>query len=244
MDPGLPSWRVLETSEPTALAPRRAVERPDDSGPGGAESSVGLPKTLIGVAVGAIGLGAVVAFAFFAMMSPRPPIALPAGDPASTDITAASAGAAGDAVLIVEVAGAVARPGIYRLPPGSRVGDAVGAAGGFSARVDAGRADRELNLAQLVRDGDEIRVPSRDDPSPPAPAGGTTAGSSAAGGPVDLNTATAEQLDALPGIGPATAAKIIASREAERFRAVDDLRTRKILGQATFEKLRDLVTVR
>ena len=242
MDPGLPSWRVLETSEPVALAQRRAVEQPDDGGRDGAESSAGPPKTLIGVAAGAIGLGAVVAFAFFAMMSPRPPIALPAGDRASSDVPAASGTAAGGAVLIVEVAGAVARPGIYRLPPGSRVGDAVTAAGGFAARVDAGRADRELNLAQLVRDGDEIRVPSRDDPLPPsapALAGGTTAS-----GPVDLNTATAEQLDALPGIGPATAAKIIASREAERFRAVDDLRTRKILGQATFEKLRDLVTVR
>jgi competence protein ComEA len=149
----------------------------------------------------------------------------------------------------VEVSGAVVRPGVYHLATGARVADAIGAAGGYSPRVDAARADRELDLARVVSDGEEIRIPSRDDPSPgPAAGGGIGAGGGASGGgttsgPIDLNTATEAQLDSLPGIGPVTAAKIIASRQAHPFRAVADLQTRKLVGPSTFEKLRELVVV-
>jgi competence protein ComEA len=136
---------------------------------------------------------------------------------------------------------------VIQLAAGSRVADAIGAAGGYGPRVDAERAGRELNLAAELHDGDRIVVPSRDDPAPRtgAQASGSGGGSDGtAGGLVDLNTATATELDALPGVGPVTAQKIIDARAEKPFATVDELRDRKVVGASTFEKLRDLVTVR
>lgn len=161
-------------------------------------------------------------------------------------------------LLVVDVQGAVVRPGIVRIPGGSRVGDAIAAAGGYGPRVAADRLGRTLNLAALVKDGDQISVPSRDDPAGGAGTGGATtgggggggtggggsAGTGAPSGPIDLNRATATELDALPGIGPVSAAKIVAARAEQAFTAVDDLKTRKIVGAATFEKIKNLVVVR
>jgi competence protein ComEA len=154
--------------------------------------------------------------------------------------------------LVVEVAGAVQRPGVYELPDGARIGDAIEAAGGFGASVDVTAADRALNLAAPVRDGDEIRVPARSEMAASEAgagaggaagvAGGGAAGGSGSGGLVDLNRASAEELDTLPGVGPATAAKIIAAREEQPFTSVDDLLARKVVGPAALEKLRALVT--
>ena len=128
--------------------------------------------------------------------------------------------------------------------PAREIGDAIDAAGGFGPRVDARAADRALNLAAPLTDGEEVHVPDRDEA---AGASAAAVPSRAAGGrpgsPVDLNRATASELDALPGIGPATAAKIIAAREQQPFASVDDLATRKVVGAATLAKIRALVTV-
>ena len=166
-----------------------------------------------------------------------------------------------DGDLVVDIQGAVLRPGVHHVTAGSRVADAIAAAGGYGPRVDADRAGRELNLAAQLHDGDRVLVPSRDDP-PGSGVGGSGGGSGGSGGSpggggtgsggygggrngglVDLNHATASELDALPGVGPVTAQKIIAAREEQPFATIEALRDRKVIGAAAFDKLKDLVTV-
>jgi len=164
------------------------------------------------------------------------------------------------AVIRVEVSGAVRIPGVYALPAGSRLIDAITAAGGWGERIDPLRIEICLNLAAPLTDGSAIRIPSRDDrfmlgvqgilcgtlyAAPGDIAATDVAGSAATtatGGKIDLNTATAEQLDTLPGIGPVTAAKIIAARKEAPFLIVDDLRTRGIISDRVLQQIRPLVT--
>jgi len=175
-----------------------------------------------------------------------------AGDPgADASLTAAGpAGASTGPEIVVAVAGGVARPGVYRLAAGSRVADAIAAAGGFGPRVSAARVDAEINLAAVLHDGERISVPSRDEPAVGAvgaaqggPLASAGSGSSTGGGLIDLNHATQAELESLPGIGAVTAGKIIASREDSPFRTVDELRQRKLVGEKTFQKIKLLVTV-
>jgi competence protein ComEA len=151
-------------------------------------------------------------------------------------------------------------PGVYALPAGSRLIDAITAAGGWGGRIDPLRIEICLNLAAPLTDGSAIRIPSRDDrfllgvqgilcgtlyAAPSDIAAADVAGSvatTATGGKIDLNTATAEQLDTLPGIGPATAAKIIAARKEAPFLIVEDLRTRGIISDRVLQQIRPLVT--
>jgi competence protein ComEA len=143
-------------------------------------------------------------------------------------------------MLVVEVAGAVAHPGVYSLPAGSRAADVIAAAGGYSPDVDPRQVEAQVNLAAKLQDGQVVRVPRRDEG---ASAASAAASAGAVGGLMDLNSATAEQLDTLPGVGPATAAKILASRDKQPFGSVDDLVTRKVVSAATLAKFRDRVTV-
>jgi competence protein ComEA len=166
---------------------------------------------------------------------------LPLGSAAPGSSDAVALGPGGGGEVVVEIVGAVAQPGVFHLPSNSRVADLVAAAGGYGPRVDTSRLEQEINLAATLKDGDHIRIPSRDDTIEPAEAAAT--GGPLGGALVDLNTATAAQLEELPGIGPATSAKIIAAREEARFAAVEELRTRGLLGEKTFEKVAALVTV-
>jgi competence protein ComEA len=174
-------------------------------------------------------------------------IGAPSGVAAGPDATAIAAetgvadGATG--TVVVDVAGAVVTPGVYRLAAGARVGDAIEAAGGFGPRVDAARAAGELNLAATLKDGQQIRVPSRDDP---AKGGGGTGGGGGGGAPgalIDLNSATQAELESLPGIGPVTAGKIVEARGQAPFRTIDELRERGLVGQKTFDSIRALISV-
>lgn len=175
--------------------------------------------------------------------APPPEVALPF---ASTTVSLAppsTAGAgSGSEVVVVHVAGAVAVPGVHELPPGSRVVDAIDAAGGLTADADASR----INLAAPVADGERVYVPKVGEVAPPLVTGGSggLASGGAASGPVDLNQADEAALDALPGVGPATAAAIIEHRDKiGRFTSVDQLLDVRGIGEAKLEQLRSLVTV-
>jgi competence protein ComEA len=145
--------------------------------------------------------------------------------------------------VVVHVAGRVSDPGVYELRPGDRIVDAVAAAGGATPDADLDG----LNLAASIADGQRIYVPAHGEIDPasvptgaPVPPDGLGAGS----GPVDLNSATTEQLETLPGVGPATAAAIVDDRDRNGpFASVDDLERVPGIGPAKLDAIREQVTV-
>ena len=226
MEPSGAPWRVIESSEPSPAAVAAAT--PPRS----------LPWPAIGVAV----VAAVIAGAAFLVSSQaQPSVGVQGAIGLPDDLGAALVSFEPAGELVVDVGGAVRRPGLYRLPAGSRVADAIEAAGGYGAGVDAVAVGVRLNLAAPLTDGAQVRVPMRGE-APAAASPGSGGGDGGATGPIDVNTASAEALDTLPGVGPATAAKIIAAREEQAFASVDDLLARKVVGPATLEKLRPLIT--
>jgi competence protein ComEA len=178
----------------------------------------------------------------------RPEPAPPSADPATV---ADRDGAPADGKVTVHVAGAVAAPGVVTLPDGSRVVDAVAAAGGLTAQADPDR----VNLAARLADAQRVVVPVVGQPAPeellPASPPAVTPDGSVAGAPaqapgrIDLNTASATQLEQLPGVGPATAAAIVEHRSRNGpFRSVEGLVEVRGIGEAKLDAVRDLVTVR
>ena len=196
-----------------------------------------------------VGVVVAVAIVGWWLVKPNPPDAtahlsrVDGTSAASPDVSAAAASSLAPTAdvptldVVVHVAGSVSTPGVYTLASGSRVVDAVAAAGGAlpRARVDA------LNLAAALRDGEQIYVPAIGEVVNAPAAATASTGSSF---PLDLNAATIEQLDQLPGVGPATANAIIARRtEIGRFVSVDDLLEVPGLGPAKVAAIRGLVTV-
>jgi competence protein ComEA len=157
---------------------------------------------------------------------PPPPTALPTASPPPGPVR-------------VHIAGAVATPGVRTLPPGATVYDAIEAAGGLASDADINR----INFAAMAQDGQQILVPRQDstlapeDGAIPTPRG-------AASETVDINSASKESLETLPGIGPVLADRIIAYRQANGpFFTLDDLLAVKGIGEATLEKLRPWITL-
>lgn len=190
---------------------------------------------LIGVAIAVVVAGGVAAKAF---EQPAPTLAEP---------LASATPVPGD--IIVDVEGAVNVPGVHRLPAGALLDDAVAAAGGLMPEADLDRVAREINRADKLKAHQKIYIPfvgERTLANTFGAAAGTASGtgSTEGGELINLNTATEEELDTLPGVGPSTAQKIIAYREENGgFSSVEQLNDVSGIGDATFEKLKDLVTV-
>ncbi len=148
-------------------------------------------------------------------------------------------GAAGpSARVVVDVVGEVRRPGLYRLADGSRIADAVARAGGATRKAELA----QVNLAAPLADGEQVVVPARGPAAAAAPAAAAGGGGAAPSAPIQLSTATLEQLDSLPGVGPATAQKILDYRTKHgAFSSVDELDAVPGIGPKRLDQLRELV---
>ena len=251
MEPLVPDWRTLGSGSVTGPTPGATPVPPRP-----AHRTVVITPRLLTWLIGGLLAAALTGGAVFLSLVPGTGgVVLEAGVGDASVTTASDVTDMGGGLgrvtsraadLVVDVEGAVAHPGLVHVPAGGRVGDALTRAGGFAANADLTRTSSDLNLAQAVTDGLKVVVPAIGQTSsetgaarPDAPG----AGASGVSGPLDLNRATEVELDTLPGVGPATIAKIVAARQSAPFASTEDLRTRKVVGDAAFEKLKGLVTV-
>ena len=251
---------AAEKSEKEDTSLSRWLPAAEDTGPGWLAAIRADPGRAGVFALAVVAVIAVLVTAFAMMRDKPPPVVsakLPPVQMVSSSAPRPSASApTADAgqPAVVSVVGLVHKPGLVTVQPGARIADAVAAAGGTLDGADL----IGLNMAQRVADGQQIVVGLTPPPGKPAtlgsgvtPSSGGPASSGSAApatgspsGPIDLNSATVEQLDTLPGIGPVTAAAIVAWRDANgRFTSVDQLGDVDGIGPARLEKLRNLVRV-
>lgn len=232
MNEAMPPWRSF-SSGPPAPPPERPATPNEGGQRSGARWLVPASAVAGGLATGALAVGLLA----IALMLPAPEQPA-AGFGEVLDLAPAEAahGAGTEPAqpILVDVAGAVVRPGLHRLRQGDRVGDAIEAAGGFAPRADLDAASQALNLALPLQDGAKVLVPQLRADGGPAPA--------AADGRVDINRADQAELESLRGIGPVTAGKIIDARRARRFGSVRELRTRGLVGESVFADIKDRLT--
>jgi competence protein ComEA len=231
-----PSSSASSAPLPAPLAPPTWLERVDRIA-----SALGIDRRRVLVAGGVIAAAVVV---LAAVVASRAMVSRPQA-PTELSLPRASRDAAGSGPassvggpVVVAAAGAVVHPGVYRVTSGARVIDVVQAAGGPTPDADVDR----VNLAAKVADGERVYLPRKGE----AVVDLASNGSAAASAPsiIDLNTATLEQLDALPGVGPATAQAIVDYRTQHgRFRRVDDLLEVRGIGEAKLAQLRPRVRV-
>lgn len=219
------------------LALRAVLTAPDGASGAASPTATGLPAAAVDPAA----------------TGPPGSAATGPADPAATGPGAADPAGAPAGRIVVHVVGAVVSPGVVVLDDGARVADAIAAAGGAASDADT----EQLNLARVLGDGEQVRVPHAGeqlvapDPGPSPPGGasgggaaGASGGSTPGGGVVNINTASAAELEALPGIGPALAARIVEYRDGHGpFASVDDLTDVPGIGPAKLEALRSQATV-
>jgi competence protein ComEA len=229
-EPGLPPEPAARPLPPAATL----TSAPE---PAGRTWDPGLPGARALIAVGLA--GALIAAGFLWLSRPRPQ-SVPAAARPSLAVQP-SATPTATAALVVDVIGKVRHPGVVTLRPGARVIDAIKAAGGLRPGAGAGT----LNLARPVVDGEQIVVGGKAAPqAAPVPPGGTAVPGSAPGAQLDLNTATVEQFDGLPGVGPVLARRIVDYRTQHGgFRAVDELQEVTGIGARKYEDIKALVRV-
>ncbi len=247
---GSPAPAGWVPAEPTPIAPREtgvaahpAAAAVRDRLPLAVRGVVVEPRAralagIVGVLVLGLLLGGLLIWRGRPASEPLPTVQR-SGPPVSAASVSPTASSTSGSTLVVHVAGAVRRPGLVQLRAGARVADAVAAAGGAARNAELA----SVNLARPVVDGEQLVVLARGE-GPAAAAPPAAGGPASSGAPIDLNSATLEQLDTLPGVGPVLAQRILDWRaEHGRFGSTDELREVSGIGEATFADIKPLVRV-